>query len=188
MMLSTALKDLAVELKIFLATATQITGDPSEEKGIRGVKYIRGSKSVADKGDASYISCLVTEEEKKIIEPTIINLGLPMPNTVTDVWKCRRGKHKNVRIWSLVDLGTCRVVDVLITDAYYNVIPNFEVIEYSDDYRFKKDNSIQAENSSMKENSVVQEVIKRAPEPEKMLEQIEEVSKNKTLKDLRGLF
>ena len=42
MMLSTALKDLAVELKIFLATATQITGDPSEEKGIRGVKYIRG--------------------------------------------------------------------------------------------------------------------------------------------------
>lgn len=188
MMLSTALKDLAVELKIFLATATQITGDPSEEKGIRGVKYIRGAKSVADKGDASYISCLVTEEEKKIIEPTIINLGLPMPNTVTDVWKCRRGKHKNVRIWSLVDLGTCRVVDVLITDAYYNVIPNFEVIEYSDDYRFKKDNSIQAENSSMKENSVVQEVLKRAPEPEKMPEQIEEVNKNKTLKDLRGLF
>ena len=42
MMLSTALKDLAVELKIFLATATQITGDPPEEKGIRGVKYIRG--------------------------------------------------------------------------------------------------------------------------------------------------
>lgn len=115
-----------------------------------------------------------------------------MPNTVTDVWKCRRGKHKNVRIWSLVDLGTCRVVDVLITDAYYNVIPNFEVIEYSDDYRFKKDNSVQVENDNLvkfpKKDFNAQEVIKREPEPEKTPEQIEEVSKNKTLKDLRGLF
>lgn len=168
-MLSTALKDLAVELKVFLATSTQISGDPSEKKGIRGAEFIRGAKSIADKGDASYITCLITQEEKKIIEPTIMNLGLPMPNTVTDVWKTRRGRHKNVRIWSFVDLGTCRTQDIMITDAYYNLIPNFEVIKYPSEFDFtaEKMDNFKGMTST------------KAEEP---------VNKEKLIKELRGMF
>lgn len=53
-----------------------------------------------------------------------------MPNYVIDIYKARRSKYKNVKIWSFVDLGTCRVEDLFITDGYYNPITDFEILKY----------------------------------------------------------
>ena len=39
-----------------------------------------------------------------------------------DIYKLRRGRYKNVRIWGLYDLGTARWQDLFVTDANYNVI------------------------------------------------------------------
>ena len=41
-MLSTALKDLAVELDIYLQSATQVNGDTRDFKGLRDQRCIRG--------------------------------------------------------------------------------------------------------------------------------------------------
>ena len=38
------------------------------------------------------------------------------PTHVTDIYKLRRGRWKFIRIWSLVDLGTCRMEDLFVTD------------------------------------------------------------------------
>ena len=45
-MLSTALKDLAVELDVFMRSATQVNGDLQEIKGIRDQRCIRGRRKL----------------------------------------------------------------------------------------------------------------------------------------------
>ena len=52
------------------------------------------------------------------------------PNQVTDVYKVRRGRWVDVRIWSYMDLGTCRKEDLFITDANFNPIEDFSIIFY----------------------------------------------------------
>ena len=34
----------------------------------------------------------------------------------------RRGKYTNIRIWSSVDLGTCRKSDLFVTDGQFNIV------------------------------------------------------------------
>ena len=45
--------------------------------------------------------------------------------------KNRRGKYVNIRIWSYVDLGTCRMEDLFITDGNLNELTDCEVKEIS---------------------------------------------------------
>ena len=79
----------------------------------------------------------VNKEERDIIEHKCHEKGLPIPNYVTDVYKVRRGKYKNVKIWSIVDLGTCKIEDLFMTDGYYNPIDDVKLISYADDYEVK---------------------------------------------------
>lgn len=127
-MLSTALKDLAVELNIFIMSATQLSGDFENKKGIRNEKFLRGAKSIADKIDMGAIMTLVGDEEREIIEGIAYQYRLEVPNYVTDIYKIRRGQYKNVKIWSKIDLGTCTLEDILITDGSYHPIENFEYL------------------------------------------------------------
>lgn len=43
-MLSTALKDLASELNIFMMSSTQLSGDFENKRGIRNQMFLRGAK------------------------------------------------------------------------------------------------------------------------------------------------
>jgi len=124
-LLSTALKDLAAELNIFIMSSTQLSGEVDQKKGIRDQRFLRNSKGIADKADIGVISLWINPEERAIIESVSREKGYPMPNYVTDVYKVRRGAYKNVKIWSIVDLGTCRIKDLFITDGYYNPITDF---------------------------------------------------------------
>ena len=62
-MLSTALKDLAVELDVFMRSATQVNGDLQEIKGIRDQRCIRGAKAIADKIDCGMVTAKVIPQE-----------------------------------------------------------------------------------------------------------------------------
>lgn len=128
-MLSTALKDLANDLGIFIMSATQLNGNWQDFKGIRNQNLIRGSKGIVDKIDIGGISLPVTEEEHKLIDKISHEKGIDIPNQVQDIYKVRRGRYNHVRIWSRVDLGTCRTTDLFITDVKGNEI-NMTINKY----------------------------------------------------------
>lgn len=129
-MLSTMLKDIAVELGIFLKSGTQMNREwEQRKKGIRNQNMIRGSTSIADKVDVGSICLPITEEELVMLGPALQKLEMPTPTHVTDIYKARRSLHNHVRVWSKVDLGTCRVEDLFLTDTNFNPI-NIAISEY----------------------------------------------------------
>lgn len=129
-LLSTALKDLATELNVFMMSSTQLSGNFKESRGIKDQSFLRNSKAIADKCDIGAICSWIGQEENQIVQPLVNRIGCKMPNYVIDIYKARRSKYKNVKIWSFVDLGTCRVEDLFITDGYYNPITDFEILKY----------------------------------------------------------
>lgn len=134
LMLSTALKDLAVEQDVFMMSATQLnSSQDTNEKGIKNQNSIRGSKSIVDKADIAMIGTLVPDDQLDQIAPYVAKYG--MPTQVYDVYKVRRGKWTNLKIWSNVDLGTCRRSDVFVTDSNIKEIevPIMEV-NFDDNY------------------------------------------------------
>lgn len=118
-LLSAALKDLAVELNIFLLSSTQTNAQAEDSaRLIKNESVIRGARSIVDKVDMGCVMARPTEDElhKAELHSTI------SPNLVTDIYKMRRGRYTQVRIWSRVDLGTCRKEDLFVTDAFFNIV------------------------------------------------------------------
>lgn len=121
-MLSTALKDIAVENNVFVESGTQLSGNFEEFEGVRNQTLLRGSKGIADKIDMGSVLCGITTRDQNMLQVACRNVGMPMPTHVMDIYKLRRGRYKNVRIWGLYDLGTARWQDLFVTDASYRVI------------------------------------------------------------------
>lgn len=122
-MLSTALKDLANELNVFIMSGTQLNGNWQDGKLPRNQNLLRGSKGIVDKIDVGGISLPVTQDEHNLIDPVARKLNKDLPTQVQDLYKIRRGKYNRVRLWSKVDLGTCRTEDLFLTDQNGNEIP-----------------------------------------------------------------
>ena len=116
LMFSTALKDLAVELNIFVMTSTQLNAKGDENKEIRNEAALAGSRAVINKADFGAIMARPTREELQVISDLGVAIGA-MPNIVTDVYKNRGGEFTQVRIWSYVDLGTLRKQDLVVTNS-----------------------------------------------------------------------
>lgn len=130
-MLSTALKDLAVEMRLFVMSSTQTNAkSEDDQKGIKNESVIRGSRAIIDKCDIACVASRVNAEEQELLAGCIEKVGI-IPNQVLDIYKVRRGKYTNVRIWSSVDLGTCRKKDLFITDERLQLIPDFEVFDFT---------------------------------------------------------
>jgi replicative DNA helicase len=129
-MLSTALKDLAVELDVFMRSATQVNGDLQEIKGIRDQRCIRGAKAIADKIDCGMVTVKVNPDELITLDKLIREKGI-CPNQVSDIYKMRRGRYNDVRIWSEMDLGTCRIKDLFVTDVNFKPLIDFYPISIS---------------------------------------------------------
>ena len=178
-MMSAALKDLAVEMKLFVMSSTQTNAKVEDEKGIKNESVVRGARSIIDKGDIACIVSRVTPDEEELLGEAIENIGI-VPNQVMDVYKVRRGRYTNVKIWSCVDLGTCRKVDLFITDAKYKEIEEFRTIEFL----FEEDgeeilNLLKQLNSNEK-------LIKKEEESITEVNPIEQV--DNLVKDKKGLF
>lgn len=124
-MLSTALKDLAVEMNIFVMSSTQVNS-AADGEGAKGVESISGSKAIIEKADFGCIASELGKEELELIEGQIFEEGL-VPNQVIDVYKMRRGRLNRIRIWSHIDLGTCRTTDLFITNKKNQAVENFQI-------------------------------------------------------------
>ena len=93
------------------------------------------SKAIIDKADMAAIVSRISPEELRTLDVFIKQTGI-YPNIVTDIYKLRRGRFTNVRIWSYMDLGTLRKTDLFLTDGSYNEVSDFTpfkaVFEFDD--------------------------------------------------------
>ena len=121
LMFSTALKDLAVELDIFIATSTQTSSSAENNTDIRNEGSIAGARAIVNKADVGCVMARPTVEELKGIQSATDHLGLE-PNIVTDLYKNRNGRYTNVRIWSYFDMGTMQKQDLFVTNSRLDAI------------------------------------------------------------------
>ena len=119
-MFSDAMKNLAVELDIFVMSSTQVNSNSDNSKDIRNEASIAGSRAVINKADMGCIMARPLSEELKALKETTNIHGIP--NVVTDIYKNRGGEYTYVRIWSQIDLGTLRKKDLFITDSHLGII------------------------------------------------------------------
>lgn len=119
LMFSTALKDLAVELQIFMMSSTQVNSNADSNTNIRNEGSIAGSRSIINKADIGAIMARPTKEELDFFKT---DEGQQFsPNIVTDIFKVRSGEWNQVRIWSDVNLGNLRKEDLFVTNARLEV-------------------------------------------------------------------
>ena len=130
MMLSNTLKEVAMNYKVFIQSATQLNdGWSKKEIGLRDQNCLRGSKAIADKIDIGLIGVRLNEEEKKQIEAIWTELKRQNPgkyrndpNIVIDIYKNRRGELNCVKIFRYFDYGTCHCEDLFVTDPSYHAV------------------------------------------------------------------
>lgn len=120
--MSTALKDCAKQLNIYIWTATQLSGDYKNVKEADSTS-LRGAKSLADKTDCAAILLPVREMDNPVVE-TYCAKGFEIkPNFVLHVYKIRRGTYQNIRVYVYFDRGTCRMHDCFVTDSNGVMLP-----------------------------------------------------------------
>lgn len=122
LMFSTALKDLAVELGVFVMTSTQVNAKADDNANIRNEGSLAGSRAIINKADLGVIMARPTKEELEFFKDSADVGPAYEPNIVTDVYKVRSGEWNQVRIWSDVNLGNLRKKDLFVTDSRMNVI------------------------------------------------------------------
>lgn len=128
MLLANQLKQLAKDYNIFIFSATQVNaGAMMDDSTFKNETCIRGAKSIADKADTAYIMSRIGDKtwnslmpifkvaaRDGLIDPDFL---VNRPTHVLDIYKMRRGRYKNVRIWTQLDLGNGKRKDLFITNA-----------------------------------------------------------------------
>ena len=128
LMMSTALKDLAVELDVAMFTSTQVNANADSNRDIKNEASIAGSRAVINKADNGAIMSRPTRDELDLLKPFITKFG--EPNLVTDIYKVRSGRWTQLRIWSRASLGTLKKEDLFVTNAQLDMIEDFEANVY----------------------------------------------------------
>lgn len=131
MLLSNQLKQLAKDYNLFIFSATQVNANAMVEDGeFKNETSIRAAKSIVDKADMGYVMTRVSDKiwqsllpnlrqaaREGLIEANLIEDFYNRPTHVLDIYKMRRGRYKNVRIWTHLDLGNGYRKDLFITTA-----------------------------------------------------------------------
>ena len=131
MMMANQLKQLAKDYGLFIFSATQVNMNAMGDDGeFKNEMSIRSSKAVADKCDIGFVISKITQknwnsyatEWRKaarmgLIDAKYIDDVDFKPTHVIDVYKNRRGRYKNVRIWTRLNLGNGDRQDLFITTS-----------------------------------------------------------------------
>ena len=128
LMFSTALKELAVELNVFVMSSTQVNSNADNGQNIRNESSIAGSRAIVNKADIACIMSRPTKEELNFFKTE--NSLTFFPNIVTDIYKVRSGEWNQIRIWSDVNLGNLRKRDLFATNARMEIIPVGSSLNY----------------------------------------------------------
>ena len=137
LMFSTALKDLAVELQVFMMSSTQVNANADSNQNIRNESSIAGSRSIINKADIGVIMARPTKEELDFLHSDALGITFE-PNIVTDVYKVRSGEWNQVRIWSDVNLGNLRKEDLFVTNARMEPLQMGGAFNYEMDWENSK--------------------------------------------------
>lgn len=128
---TTALKNLAIELKAFVSTSTQISEQEVDKKSSwKDYHNIAGARAIAHLVDCGCIVSRPTQEELKLVSSNQQLMNGINPNFVIDVYKNRGGRWTMLRIWCYNDLGTCRRVDLFATTPDLKPIEDFQLSEF----------------------------------------------------------
>lgn len=120
MMLSNTLKEVAADYNVFIYSGTQVSRG-WEKAQFRNENFLAGAKAIGDKIDFGIIAVKLFPEDQEKIETLLLQEGIQdKPNIVFDVYKNRRGRITNAKIFRLFDYGTCRSKDLIMTDTNYN--------------------------------------------------------------------
>lgn len=130
LLMSNALKNLAVELNIAIFTSTQVNANADDNRDIRNEASLAGGRATINKADNGAILARPKVDELKVVGPTINVHGGIVPNLVTDIFKVRSGRYTQVRVWSYMNLGTLKKKDLFVTDALLNSID--DIVEEKD--------------------------------------------------------
>lgn len=122
LMFSTALKDLAKTLDIFIWTSSQLSGDFKNAKELDAA-YLRSAKSIADKADVGSILMPVRELDQPAIDSYCAKGFELVPNFVISVYKIRSGSYQNIKVFVYFDRGTCQIFDCFVTDTHGIILP-----------------------------------------------------------------
>ena len=131
MMMANQLKQIAKDYNLFIFSATQVNANAMVDDGeFKNETCIRGAKSIADKCDMGYVMTRVTDKmwnslavslkgaaRMGLIDSQYIENPEYKPTHIIDIYKMRRGRYKNVRIWINLHLGTGRRIDLFMTTA-----------------------------------------------------------------------
>lgn len=69
-----------------------------------------------------------SDEELQALETD--NTFSAKPNIIIDIFKNRRGRWTQIRIWGHNDLGTCRRTDLFVTNTKNEPITDFSLIQF----------------------------------------------------------
>lgn len=120
--LSTKLKQIAVDFNVFILSSTQLNmsykTDPLPDQNL-----LRGAKSIADKVDIGEILLTPTESDRESLKEILNETGYTMPNIKLSVYKNRRGSFTRAYLWMNADKGTCRFNGMFATTWDYQPIP-----------------------------------------------------------------
>jgi replicative DNA helicase len=123
--LSTECKRIAKKYDIYFGSSTQLNAKSTENDKEKNGGMIRGSFSLSDKADLGLIFAMPNAKELERVDDIIKKIGgfgKPKPNRVEHIYKSRGTKHKEIRIFQHVDLGTMRITDLFVTDYDFKQI------------------------------------------------------------------
>lgn len=129
---TTTLKNLAVELNSFILSSTQLSNMDGDDGGFKDYRYIQGSRAIINLVD---FACIMTKPSKQdlVAFGEFASNYACTPNLVIDIFKNRRGRWNNVRIWSINDLGCCRREDLCITTSNMKIIEDFTIFKFTEE-------------------------------------------------------
>lgn len=111
-------------------------------------------------------------EELKLVEGVKSRFNFT-PNLIIDIFKNRRGRWTNLRVWSLNDLGTLRRQDLFVTTPDNKPIDDFQIV----DFTFDKTKEMEDLEELYNEGVVPDEMV------EQLLSNLEEETQNTKLLD-----
>ena len=131
MMMANQLKQLAKDYNLFIFSATQVNMSAMADDGeFKNEMSIRSSKAVADKADVGLVMSKINQKNintymvewrkaarEGLLDSKYVEDERFRPTHVLDIYKNRRGRYKNVRIWTRLHLGTGERYDCFITTS-----------------------------------------------------------------------
>lgn len=133
--LSNKLKNIANTYDVFVRTGTQVNRSGNNTNENASSNMLRGASSIADKIDLGEILMPLNDNDKTMLDSLMKAFSAQNPynlepNMVRAIYKNRRGRYKDVKVWCHADLGTCRYYPLFVTTNDYKLL---NVMEYDID-------------------------------------------------------